>query len=233
MTGIQIRSKYARPGILFTLSVALFLAPFATWAGAADEPKASDPAIVALDKFIAEAKVDKSWKEWKSNLKRPPKVTFTADKKYFWNLTTNKGNIKVELLPEVAPMHVSSTIYLTRLGFYDDLIFHRVIKGFMAQGGDPTGTGRGSPGYKYRGEFDRKVKHDKPGMLSMANAGPGTDGSQFFLTFVKTPHLDGKHTIFGSVVEGMGTVKQIEAAGSARGSTTEKVFIEKATISVE
>jgi cyclophilin family peptidyl-prolyl cis-trans isomerase len=236
MTGIQTCSKFSCPGILFALSVALFIAPFAAWA--ADEPKAkdltaTDTAIVTIDKFIAKAKVDKSWKEWKSNLKRPPKATFSADQTYFWTLKTNKGNIKIKLMPEVAPMHVSSTIYLTRLGFYDDLIFHRVIKGFMAQGGDPTGTGRGSPGYKYRGEFDRKVKHDKPGMLSMANAGPGTDGSQFFLTFVKTPHLDGKHTIFGSVVEGMGTVKQIEAAGSAQGSTTKKVFIEKATISVE
>lgn len=237
MTAIQTRSECSRPAITLALSVAIFITAFA--AGAAEEPveeapKAGDSAIEAIDAFIAKADVDKSWKEWKSNLKRPPKVEFNADKTYFWNLKTNKGNIKVRLMPEIAPMHVSSTIYLTRLGFYDDQIFHRVITNFMAQGGDPTGTGRGGPGYKYRGEIDRKVKHDKPGLLSMANTGqPGSDGSQFFLTFVKTPHLDGKHTIFGEVVEGMGTVKALEKAGSPRGQTTEKLTLDSATISVE
>jgi cyclophilin family peptidyl-prolyl cis-trans isomerase len=136
-------------------------------------------------------------------------------------------------MPDVAPMHVSSTIYLTRLGFYNDVVFHRVIQGFMAQGGDPTGTGRGGPGYKYAGEFDANVTHDAPGKLSMANSGPGTDGSQFFLTFVATPHLDGKHTIFGEVVEGMETVKQLEAAGSQRGKPKEKLVIETATITTQ
>jgi len=96
-----------------------------------------------------------------------------------------------------------------------------------------TGTGRGGPGYKYDGEFDSSVKHDKPGILSMANAGPGTDGSQFFLTFVKTPHLDGKHTIFGRVISGMDTVKALEKAGSRSGKTTEELVIESATISVD
>ena len=231
MTGIRNRSECSRYGFLFTLGVAFFLAPFA--ARAADDSLTSDPAIATIDKFIAEQNVDKSWKEWKANLTKPPKASFTAGKSYFWTLQTNKGNIKIKLKPDTAPMHVSSTIYLTRLGFYDDVVFHRVITGFMAQGGDPTGTGTGGPGYKYRGEFDAKVKHDKPGMLSMANAGPGTDGSQFFLTFVPTPHLNGKHTIFGAVVEGMGTVKQLEKAGSSRGTPKEKLFIEKATISIE
>ena len=130
-------------------------------------------------------------------------------------------------------MHVSSTIYLTKLGFYDDLAFHRVITGFMAQGGCPLGTGTGSPGYSFGGEFDRSVRHDRPGLLSMANAGPNTDGSQFFLTFVATPHLDGKHTIFGEVVEGMDTVKKLEQAGSDSGTPREALEIEKATIEVE
>jgi cyclophilin family peptidyl-prolyl cis-trans isomerase len=130
-------------------------------------------------------------------------------------------------------MHVSSTIYLTRLGFYDSRVFHRVITGFMAQGGDPTGTGRRGPGYKYSGEFDASVKHDQPGVLSMANSGPGTDGSQFFITFVETPNLDGKHTIFGRVVEGMDTLKELEKAGGPRGKTKEKLVLESATISVE
>jgi cyclophilin family peptidyl-prolyl cis-trans isomerase len=143
------------------------------------------------------------------------------------------GAIKVKLMPKVAPMHVSSTIYLTRLGFYDGTIFHRVIPQFMAQGGDPLGRGTGSPGYKYAGEFDSKVKHDKPGLLSMANAGPNTDGSQFFLTFVPTPHLNGKHTIFGEVVEGKATLKELEKHGSRSGKTDKKLLIEQATISVE
>jgi cyclophilin family peptidyl-prolyl cis-trans isomerase len=95
-----------------------------------------------------------------------------------------QGPIDVKLLPDVTPMHASSTIYLTRLGYYDGLAFHRVIPGFMAQGGCPLGTGTGGPGYEYDGEFSPTVKHDKPGILSMANRGPGTDGSQFFLTFV-------------------------------------------------
>lgn len=189
--------------------------------------------VVAIDAFIDEAKIDKSASNWKSRLPKPPKVSFESGQKIFWLLKTNKGNIKVELMPDVAPMHAGSTIYLTNLGFYDGTPFHRVIAGFMAQGGDPTGSGTGGPGYKYSGEFDPKVKHDTPGLLSMANAGPGTDGSQFFLTFEPTPWLDGKHTIFGKVVEGMGTVKALEAAGSKSGQTSEPLQIESARIEVE
>ena len=103
----------------------------------------------------------------------------------------------------------------------------------MAQGGDPLGRGTGGPGYNYDGEFDAKVKHDKPGVLSMANRGPGTDGSQFFLTFVPTPHLDGKHTIFGNVVDGMATVEALESSGSRSGQTSERLEITTATIVVE
>ena len=103
-------------------------------------------------------------------------------------------------------MHVTNFIYLTRLGFYDGLVFHRVIPSFMAQGGCPLGTGTGGPGYQFDGEFEpEREARPAGGMLSMANAGPGTDGSQFFLTFVPTPWLDGKHTIFGEVVEGRRT----------------------------
>jgi cyclophilin family peptidyl-prolyl cis-trans isomerase len=252
MAPIRNGLKYSHFGIALSLALALCLAPLAASAeeagtaaaeaavaAAADEvadeaaKDADDAAISAIDAFIAEEKVDKARRAWKSTLNKPPKVAFTSGKSYYWNLETNKGKIKIKLMPDVAPMHVSSTIYLTRLGFYDDTVFHRVIPGFMAQGGDPTGTGRGGPGYKYEGEFDRSVKHNKPGLLSMANAGPGTDGSQFFLTFVKTPHLDGKHTIFGRVIKGMDTVKELEKFGSRSGRTTEKLMIERATISVE
>ena len=147
-------------------------------------------------------------------------------------METNKGPIKIKLMPDVAPMHVTSFIYLSRLGFYDGLSFHRVIPGFMAQGGDPLGNGTGGPGYQYAGEFSPKAKHDTPGVLSMANAGPNTDGSQFFITFIPTPFLDGKHTVYGKVVEGMENLKKLEAAGSDSGRTSEPLKIEKVTIQV-
>jgi cyclophilin family peptidyl-prolyl cis-trans isomerase len=193
----------------------------------------TDTVVEAIDAFIAEKAVDATASGWRTHLVRPPSVTFDADATYFWELETTLGAITVQLLPEVAPMHVASTIYLTRLGFYDGLAFHRVITAFMAQGGCPLGTGTGGPGYQYAGEFDASVKHDRPGLLSMANAGPGTDGSQFFLTFVPTPWLDGKHTIFGRVVEGMPVVEALEARGSESGRTSEPLTITKATIRVE
>jgi cyclophilin family peptidyl-prolyl cis-trans isomerase len=189
-------------------------------------------ATETLREFIAQQKIDKSKPGWKSKLPRPPKASFDPAQTYYWSLDTNVGNVKVKLLPQSAPMHVSSTIYLTELGFYDGTSFHRVIPGFMAQGGDPLGRGTGGPGYQYAGEFDPKLKHDKGGMLSMANAGPGTDGSQFFLTFVKTPWLDGKHPLFGVVVEGMGTLQELERRGSPSGETKEELLIRKARITV-
>jgi peptidyl-prolyl cis-trans isomerase B (cyclophilin B) len=172
-------------------------------------------------------------KTWRLKLTKPEMMTFDADKNYFWVMKTNKGTIKIKLLPGVAPMHATSTIFLTNKGYYNGLTFHRVIGGFMAQGGCPVGDGRNGPGYQYAGEFSPTVKHDKPYLLSMANAGPGTDGSQFFITFVPTPHLDGKHTIFGEVVEGQDVVKKIEAAAGPAGSgvpPTEELVIEEATI---
>ena len=203
-----------------------------------EEPKntmsaTDDAAIAAIDDFIGKQNIDKSHPGWKTKLPKPSKTDFTSGKTYYWNLQTNKGAIKIKLMPTVAPMHVTSTIYLTRLGFYDDIIFHRVITKFMAQGGDPLGRGTGGPGYQYDGEFDPEVKHDHPGMLSMANSGPGTDGSQFFITFGPTPHLNGRHAIFGEVVDGMDTVQELEKSGSSGGRTSERLVIEKATISVE
>ena len=172
--------------------------------------------------------------QWKLSLQKPKLMTFDANKKYYWILETNKGTIKVQLMPEVAPMHVTSTIFLTNKGFYNNIKFHRVIPGFMAQGGCPLGTGKGGPGYKYAGEFDPKVKHDRPYLLSMANGGPGTDGSQFFLTFKATPWLDGKHTIFGEIVEGKEVMAKLEAAGtSPSGKTKEDLVIQRATIEIK
>ena len=170
-----------------------------------------DTAVKAVRAFIEESEIDKSIPQWKRQLRMPKKVAFDAKHNYFWNLQTNKGPIKIQFMPDVAPMHVTSTMYLTEVGFYDGLAFHRVIQGFMAQGGCPIGNGTGNPGYGYDGEFDPKVRHDRPGLLSMANTGrPGSDGSQFFLTFVPTPHLDGNYTVFGQVVRGLEAVDALE-----------------------
>ncbi len=193
----------------------------------------SDSAIEACDKHIASVGLDTNSSRWRSGLKQPPLFPFDSDKTYFWDIETNVGSIRVKLLPDVAPMHASSTMFLSRTGFYDDLAFHRVIDGFMAQGGCPLGTGTGGPGYQYDGEYDRNVRHDRPGLLSMANAGPGTDGSQFFLTFVPTPHLDGKHTIFGEVTGGLETLRALEAMGSRSGQTREPLMMIKTTVVAE
>jgi len=192
-----------------------------------------DPVIANTKTFITEQKIDKSKSDWKINLPKPPQQSFSPGKTYFWDLNTSEGIISIQFMPDVAPMHVSSTIYLTTLGFYDDLIFHRVISGFMAQGGDPYGNGVGGPGYKYAGEYSPQAKHHKAGILSMANAGPNTDGSQFFITFKATPHLNGRHTVFGEVVKGMETVQAIEKLGSRRGNTKKEIKIVKASIRVE
>jgi cyclophilin family peptidyl-prolyl cis-trans isomerase len=185
--------------------------------------------------MIARTKLDKSNPAWRTRIPKPRAATFTGGRRYFAEMQTTKGPIRIELLPDVAPMHVTSFIYLSRLGFHDGLSFHRVIPGFMAQGGCPLGTGTGGPGYQFEGEFDDGVAHDRPGLLSMANAGPGTDGSQFFLTFVETPWLDGKHTIFGEVAgdEGMETLRALEGLGSSSGRPREKVTIESVVIRSE
>ena len=196
-----------------------------------------DLALPEIDKLISKQAIDKSNVNWKTQLTQPEQVTFTENKKYYWDLTTSEGLISIELFHDVAPMHVTSTMYLTRLGFYDDLIFHRVIPGFMAQGGDPLGSGRGNPGYRYAGEFDEtneRATHHKAGMLSMANAGPNTDGSQFFLTFTATPHLDGHHTVFGEVVNSQDDVlAKFEELGDRFGKTKKEIKITQAKIRVE
>ncbi len=192
-----------------------------------------DPAIKKTNNFIAKQAIDKTDSAWKTKLNKPQLLTFTQGKDYFWELQTNQGFITIKLFTDSAPMHVSSTIYLTKLGYYDDLIFHRVIPGFMAQGGDPLGNGRGNPGFQYEGEFDGEAGHSEAGILSMANSGPNTDGSQFFITFKPTPFLDGRHTVFGKVVKGLDdSLTKIEALGSRSGRTKEEIKIIKATIRV-
>lgn len=134
-------------------------------------------------------------------------------------IVTDKGNIEVTLNDRAAPTSVASFVNLALRGFYDGLIFHRVEPRFMIQGGDPLGAGNGGPGYRFAGELN--LRHNRPGVLSMANAGPGTDGSQFFITHAPTPHLDGLHSVFGGVTAGMDVVNEIR-----RGDVIETVIVE-------
>jgi cyclophilin family peptidyl-prolyl cis-trans isomerase len=134
---------------------------------------------------------------------KPPEMQIDIEKDYKAILHTEKGDITIDLFEKKVPKTVNNFIFLSQAGYYDGTIFHRVILNFMAQGGDPTATGAGGPGYKFKDEFDPELKHNKPGILSMANAGPNTNGSQFFITHVPTPWLDGKHSVFGEVEDGM------------------------------
>ena len=146
-----------------------------------------------------------STKQWN----KPPEMGIDPKKKYTVTITTDKGDIVLELFADKTPLTVNNFVFLARQGFYDGTIFHRVISDFMAQGGDPTATGRGGPGYRFADEFHPSLKHDHPGILSMANSGPNTNGSQFFITHVPTPHLNGKHSVFGQVVSGMDVLLSI------------------------
>ena len=139
----------------------------------------------------------------------PPSGALDTSKTYSATFKTEKGDISVELFADRAPRTVENFVNLARAGFYDGTTFHRVIGGFMAQGGDPTGTGTGGPGYQFGDEFDASLRHDSPGILSMANAGPGTNGSQFFITYGPTPHLDNKHSVFGKVTAGMDVLRSL------------------------
>jgi peptidyl-prolyl cis-trans isomerase B (cyclophilin B) len=125
-------------------------------------------------------------------------------------LHTSRGAIEATLFASKVPITAANFLNLARIGFYDGVTFHRVIKDFMIQGGDPTGTGRGGPGYRFPDEIHKELKHDKPGLFSMANAGPNTNGSQFFITHVPTPHLNGKHAVFGEVTSGQDIVDAIK-----------------------
>jgi cyclophilin family peptidyl-prolyl cis-trans isomerase len=144
-------------------------------------------------------------KQWS----QPPAMEIDPNKTYAAILHTDKGEISVRLFAKKIPHTVNNFVFLARQGFYDGTIFHRVIADFMTQGGDPTGSGRGGPGYRLPDEFHPELRHNKPGILSMANAGPNTNGSQFFITHVPTPWLDNKHSVFGEVIQGMDVLLSI------------------------
>lgn len=162
---------------------------------------------------------------------RPPEMVIDPGKDYHATFVTEKGPVKIKLFAEEAPETVNNFVFLAREGYFDGTTFHRVIKDFMVQGGDPTGTGMGGPGYRIPDEFHPELRHDRPGILSMANAGPNTGGSQFFITHVATPWLDDRHAVFGEVVEGMDVVYAIRERDPQRdrepGDRIERVEIEE------
>ena len=159
----------------------------------------------------------------------PPAMTIDPEKTYRAVMDTSKGTINIDLFADRAPVSVNNFVFLARDGFYDGVVFHRVLEGFMAQGGDPTGSGRGGPGYRWDDERSAlRIRHDAPGTLSMANAGPNTNGSQFFITFVPTPHLDGKHAVFGRVADAasmrvLGALQRIDPQRPARSIVPDKI----------
>jgi cyclophilin family peptidyl-prolyl cis-trans isomerase len=157
-----------------------------------------------------------------------PAMAIDTDKAYEALLQTSKGDIRISLFAQEAPLTVNNFVFLANQGFYDGVTFHRVIENFMAQGGDPSGVGSGGPGYQFEDETSNGLRFDRAGLLAMANAGPNTNGSQFFITFVPTPHLDGRHTIFGEVVEGEEVLSQLtrRQPGDAQpGDTIQRIEI--------
>ena len=197
------------------------------------------------EKAPAKEAAGKKGKDKKSD-KKTEKAEAKKDKKMIAQFETSLGTFKVQLFPEQAPKTVENFVGLAegtkeftdpatgkpaKRHFYDGLKFHRVIDGFMIQGGDPLGKGIGGPGYTFADEFDKTLHHSKPGILSMANAGPNTNGSQFFVTVAATPWLDGRHTIFGEVIEGMDVVTKISKAKTRPGDVPmEDIVIKKLTI---
>ena len=161
----------------------------------------------------------------------PPDLVIDTSKDYYATFVTERGEFRLRLFDDRAPRTVNNFVFLARDGFYNGVTFHRVIPGFMAQGGDPTGTGGGSPGYRFDDEFHPDLIHNA-GVISMANSGPNTNGSQFFITFVPTPHLDGAHAVFGEVVEGMDVVNNISprdpATAIEAGDVIYTILIEEA-----
>jgi peptidyl-prolyl cis-trans isomerase B (cyclophilin B) len=147
-------------------------------------------------------------KETKWN--KAPEMQIDVEKVHVVTMETNKGVIVLDLYPEYAPNTVNNFVFLAREGFYDGITFHRVISDFMIQGGDPTGTGSGGPGYRFADEFDGNPLTHETGVISMANAGPNTNGSQFFITHSPQPHLNGRHTVFGKVISGQDVVDSIQ-----------------------
>ena len=159
-----------------------------------------------------------------------PQQVLEENTDYAAIIQTNEGTLVADLYEDRTPETVNNFVFLARNRYYDGVVFHRVLEDFMAQTGDPTGTGRGGPGYRFEDEFNAELKHDEKGTLSMANAGPNTNGSQFFITFGPTPHLNGRHAVFGKVVEGIEILDNLTRvdptrSGGAQPDKMEEVYI--------
>ncbi len=190
-----------------------------------DEEEANPMAQVACGGTVPAAAGQR-----KPTFPQPPEMQIDEQRSYTATMQTSCGAIELELFAKQTPVTVNNFVFLARQGFYDGVTFHRIIPQFMIQGGDPQGTGTGGPGYQFEDEIVKDLTFSERGLLAMANAGPGTNGSQFFITTSEPEHLNGKHTIFGRVTDGMDVVKQIEAVGSPEGTPTQTVYIESVTI---
>ena len=166
----------------------------------------------------------------KPTFKNPPEMQLDLDRSYRVAMMTSCGEISLQLFDDKSPKTVNNFLFLVKEGFYDGLTFHRIIKGFMIQGGDPAGTGTGGPGYQFEDEVDNGLKFDQVGLLAMANSGPNTNGSQFFITAGDASHLNGKHTIFGKVIGGMDVVNTLNALPVEADKPTQTAYIETITI---
>lgn len=178
--------------VIIVLSIVLVAGGFVIWQSLDSSPPVQDDRPLA---DIPPAERIGYYAEY-------PEMVINSDQEYEALIKTEKGDIRLRLFGDQAPLAVNNFVFLARQGFYDSLTFHRVIEDFMAQGGDPTGQGFGGPGYQFADETDNELQFDRPGLLAMANSGPDTNGSQFFITYVPTPHLNGLHTIFGELIEG-------------------------------
>ena len=191
--------KKHQPAICALLAVSVGLTALTACGPAATEPPAPPPAAPPAAESGGAAL------QWSS----PPAMQIDPAKSYEAVFTTVIGAFRVKLFAEQAPVTVNNFVFLARQGYYNNTTFHRVLPGFMAQGGDPTGTGAGGPGYNFEDEFDPELQFDRAGLLAMANRGPNTNGGQFFITYGPTPHLNGLHTIFGEVIEGADVVANL------------------------
>jgi len=178
---------------IFAFGLAAIGLMLATACGSATTGIVAAPPTAPLEAEKGEAAL-----QWSA----PPTMEIEPSRSYEAIFMTEIGDFRVRLFPDQAPVTVNNFVFLAKQGYYDNTTFHRVLPGFMAQGGDPTGTGAGGPGYTFEDEFDPELQFDRAGLLAMANRGPNTNGGQFFITYAPTPHLNGLHTIFGEVVEG-------------------------------
>ncbi|WP_420642494.1 peptidylprolyl isomerase [Candidatus Leptofilum sp.] len=187
-------------GVVAVLFIALIA--WQLWPEPEAEPAAESVAATTLDGERPLANLTPA--ERNNYFNAPPEMIIDTSKTYEAIIVTEKGDMRLRLFDDEAPITVNNFVFLASQGFYDGTIFHRVLEDFMAQAGDPTGTGRGGPGYQFQDEFDNDLAFDRRGLLAMANAGPGTNGSQFFITFNAegSAHLTGRHTIFGEIIEG-------------------------------